>query len=126
MLDYAETLSDRLDLEKSVVCGHSRLGKTALVAAMFDERFKFSYSNDSGCSGAALATGTTGETVDDICCRFPFWFCENYKKYANNESEMPFDAIKGQLKEKLMQDKQQAAYQSKLNQLKILYPVDKF
>jgi hypothetical protein len=58
---------------------------------MFDERFKFSYSNDSGCSGAALARGTNGETVDDICVRFPFWFCENYKKYANNESEMPFD-----------------------------------
>ena len=91
LLDYAETLSDRLDLEKSVVCGHSRLGKTALVAAMLDERFKFSYSNDSGCSGAALARGTTGETVDDICRRFPFWFCENYKKYANNEDNMPFD-----------------------------------
>ena len=91
LLDYAETLSDRLDLEKSVVCGHSRLGKTALVAAMFDERFKFSYSNDSGCSGAALARGTTGETVDDICRRFPFWFCENYKKYANNEKNMIFD-----------------------------------
>ena len=91
VLDYAETLSDRLDLEKSVVCGHSRLGKTALVAAMFDERFKFSYSNDSGCSGAALARGTTGETVEDICDRFPFWFCENYKKYSKNESNMPFD-----------------------------------
>jgi len=74
LLDYAETLSDKLDLEKSVVCGHSRLGKTALVAAMFDSRFKFSYSNDSGCSGAALARGTTGETVEDICDRFPFWF----------------------------------------------------
>ena len=41
------------------------------------------------------------------------------------ETEMAFDAIKVQLKEKLMQDKQQAAYQSKLNQLKILYPVDR-
>ena len=41
------------------------------------------------------------------------------------ESEMPFDAVKEQLKAKLMQDKQQAAYQSKLNQLKILYPVDR-
>ena len=91
LLDYAQTLSDRLDLEKSVVCGHSRLGKTALVSAMLDERFKFSYSNDSGCSGAALARGTTGETVEDICDRFPFWFCENYKKYANNEENMPFD-----------------------------------
>lgn len=91
LLDYAETLPDRLDSEKSVVCGHSRLGKTALVAAAFDERFKFSYSNDSGCSGAALARGTNGETVKQICDRFPFWFCENYQKYSNNESAMPFD-----------------------------------
>lgn len=43
----------------------------------------------------------------------------------SEETEMAFDTIKAQLKEKLMQDKQQAAYQSKLNQLKILYPVDR-
>ncbi len=43
----------------------------------------------------------------------------------NEPSEMPFSAIKDQLKEKLMGEKQQAAYQSKINQLKILYPVDK-
>lgn len=91
VLDYAEQNEEWFDLEKCIVCGHSRLGKTALLAAAFDERFKFSYSNDSGCSGAALARGTTGETVDDICRRFPFWFCENYKKYANNEDSMPFD-----------------------------------
>lgn len=91
VLDYAEQNEEWFDLENSIVCGHSRLGKTALVAAAFDERFKFSYSNDSGCSGAALARGTTGETVEDICDRFPFWFCENYKKYAGNEENMPFD-----------------------------------
>lgn len=22
---------------------------------------------------------------------FPYWFCENYKKYINNEENMPFD-----------------------------------
>ena len=43
----------------------------------------------------------------------------------SEETDMAFDTIKAQLKEKLMQDKQQAAYQSKLNQLKILYPVDR-
>jgi peptidyl-prolyl cis-trans isomerase C len=39
---------------------------------------------------------------------------------------MAFDAIKDQLKQKLLADKQQAAYQSKINQLKILYPVEMF
>ena len=36
-----------------------------------------------------------------------------------------FAEIREQLREKLLADKQQAAYQSKINQLKILYPVDK-
>lgn len=90
VMDYAQTL-DCLDTGTSVVCGHSRLGKTALLCAATDTRFKFSYSNNSGCSGDALARGTTGETVEQIVKRFSFWFCENYKKYVNNESNMPFD-----------------------------------
>lgn len=90
VLDYAETL-DCLDLDAAVVCGHSRLGKTALFCAATDTRFKFAYSNNSGCSGDALARGTRGETVEDIVFRFHFWFCENYKKYVKNEQAMPYD-----------------------------------
>ena len=52
-MDYAEH-DERLDCAKSVVCGHSRLGKTALLTAALDTRFAFGYSNDSGCAGAAL------------------------------------------------------------------------
>lgn len=91
VLDYAETLSGKLDLDCAAVCGHSRLGKTALLAAATDERFRFAYSNNSGCSGASLARHNTGETVADITRVFPYWFCENYLQYASNESAMPFD-----------------------------------
>lgn len=90
VLDYAETQSV-LDMSKAAVCGHSRLGKTALLAGAADVRFRFVHSNCSGCSGASIARGNTGETVSDICRVFPYWFCENYKKYANNEENMPFD-----------------------------------
>ena len=90
-LDYAQTLTGTLDMSRACVCGHSRLGKTALLAAATDERFAFAYSNDSGCSGAALARGTTGERPLDIITNFPFWFCENYYKYADDVSKMPFD-----------------------------------
>lgn len=90
VLDYAQTL-DCLDIDSAIVCGHSRLGKTALLAAATDERFAFAHSNDSGCSGAALARGNARETVAKICELFPYWFCENYLKYPNHEAEMPFD-----------------------------------
>lgn len=91
VLDYAETLEYVLDMKNAIVCGHSRLGKTALLTAATDERFAFAYSNDSGCSGAAITRNKQGERVKDICKAFPFWFCENYKKYIDNEENIPFD-----------------------------------
>jgi len=90
VMDYAMTL-DCLDPDRSIVCGHSRLGKTALWTAATDERFRFVYSNDSGCSGAAISRGKDGEQVWQIWKQFPFWFCENYRKYAEDLDSMPFD-----------------------------------
>lgn len=90
VMDYAME-EPRLDKNCAIVCGHSRLGKTALLCGATDERFAFVHSNDSGCSGAAITRGKVGEKVADITKMFPFWFCENYKKYADKESEMPFD-----------------------------------
>ena len=90
VLDYAESCPV-LDMTRAVVCGHSRLGKTALLAAATDERFFCGYSNDSGCSGAAITRDKVGERVEDIYRVFPYWFCENYGRYVGKEAEMPFD-----------------------------------
>ena len=90
VMDYALT-REELDPDRISVAGHSRLGKTALLAGALDERFYCAFSNDSGCSGAALARDTEGEDIAAICRVFPFWFCKNYFKYANNEASMPFD-----------------------------------
>ncbi len=80
-----------VDTSRIAICGHSRLGKTALVTGAFDERFSISYSNDSGCSGAAISRGKIGESIKKITETFPYWFCHNYYKYSDNEYAQPFD-----------------------------------
>lgn len=90
VMDYALTRPE-LNPARITVAGHSRLGKTALLAGALDERFYCAYSNDSGCSGAALSRGTRGETISDIYRVFSYWFCENYEKYAGKEETLPFD-----------------------------------
>lgn len=89
-LDWALTQPE-LDGSHAAVIGHSRLGKTALLCGMLDQRFAAVISNDSGCSGAAITQQKQGERVADITRAFPFWFCEGYPQYAGREEEMPFD-----------------------------------
>lgn len=90
VMDYVQTL-DIVDKERIACVGHSRLGKTALWCCAQDTRFRAVFANESGCSGAAVTRKKQGETVGDICGRFPYWFCENYRQYIGNEDNMPFD-----------------------------------
>ena len=89
-LDYILETEDT-DRSNIAVAGHSRLGKTALVAGAFDERFICAYSNNSGCSGAAITRGKAGEQVAVITKAFPFWFCKKYRDYADRHDALPFD-----------------------------------
>ncbi|MBE6702692.1 MAG: hypothetical protein E7585_04695 [Ruminococcaceae bacterium] len=90
VMDYLQTV-DYADLSRVAAVGHSRLGKTALLAAATDTRFAMACANCSGCAGDALTRGKAGERVKQIYDRFPYWFCENYGKYAEKEAQMPFD-----------------------------------
>lgn len=79
----------QIDTRNIAVAGHSRLGKTALLAAALDERFSVAYSNCSGCMGAALTRGKGGESLRAIVKQFPYWFCEAIEQY--DEDTLPFD-----------------------------------
>jgi hypothetical protein len=76
---------------KLAVIGHSRLGKTALLAGAMSSCFSYVISNNSGCSGAAITRGKRGEHLDHITGVFPYWFCTNYTAYVGRENDLPFD-----------------------------------
>ena len=90
IMDHLQTVRE-IDPKRVIVTGHSRLGKTALWAGAQDERFGGVVAVQSGCAGAAIARGNTGETVRAITDQFPFWFAPAYAKYADREESMPFD-----------------------------------
>lgn len=90
VLDYV-LQNENVDTTRIAAAGHSRLGKTSLLAAACDERFTCAYSNDSGCSGAAISRNKIGESIEDITRVFPFWFCPSYSAYAKKEYELPCD-----------------------------------
>ncbi|MBQ6533931.1 MAG: hypothetical protein IJI37_02070 [Opitutales bacterium] len=91
VMDLLERIPE-IDARHVAVAGHSRLGKTALVAGAHDTRFAYVISNNSGCMGAALSKRSYGENIDSMVnANFPFWFVPEFKKYAGNERALPFD-----------------------------------
>lgn len=90
VMDYFETNKD-IDAKKVVIVGHSRGGKASLWAAANDQRFAICVTNCSGNTGAALSRRQFGERISTINKTFPHWFTNNYKKYNDQENELPVD-----------------------------------
>ena len=80
-----------LDASRILLTGSSRLGKAALIAAAFDDRFSTVVINQTGGGGVPLSKRNFGETVASETVTYPHWFCRAYDKYAGAERKMPFD-----------------------------------
>jgi hypothetical protein len=90
IIDYLTTRPD-IDPHRICVTGHSRLGKTALVAAAFDERIALVVPHQSGTGGCALSRDNDQETVERITRVFPWWFDRVFPEFAHREDRLPVD-----------------------------------
>ena len=109
VIDWLETQED-IDVTKTVVTGHSLMGKAALCCGIYDERAAVVAPAGSGCGGMAsmrLSGCRLGENIglsERIGVmlnkeRFPYWLMENVADYGTpdgktrfRENEIPFDA----------------------------------
>ena len=100
LLDYVEK-QEYCDRRFVTASGHSRGGKTALCAAIYDERFTMCHANGSGCFGAGslrIFGGHFGhgfgacETITKMYEAFPYWWGPKLGEYSGqNESGMVAD-----------------------------------
>ena len=84
VIDILETLPE-IDNRKICLAGHSRLAKTAVYTAAYDERISLACINGGGCKRLCFLPNL----------RFPFWFSKNLKQYVENyETGIPFEELK--------------------------------
>lgn len=89
-VDYLEK-APGIDGKRIAALGHSRNGKTALLATAFDDRIAMAFPHQAGCGGSAPSRGKTGESVKAINDRFPHWFNGVFKQFNDAPEKLPFD-----------------------------------
>lgn len=90
-LDSLEAALPSIDPFRAVPVGHSRRGKSALLAAARDERFAGAIAHQSGTGGVTLSRSDGGESVASITQVFPHWFAPRFADFADLEDRLPVD-----------------------------------
>ncbi|MEQ9505889.1 MAG: hypothetical protein RLO80_06425 [Hyphomonas sp.] len=81
----------RVDTRYTSVMGHSRHGKSALLAAIWDPRIEAVIAHQSGFAGASLSRSPTGETLARMAKSYPHWLAPGAQAYARNPATLPYD-----------------------------------
>ena len=87
-----------VDMTRIGITGHSRGGKTTLLAGAHDERIAFVNANGSGTHGCGCwryqqqeADGKRSEVMADLFRNFPHWMGEKLQPYIGKEEVLPYD-----------------------------------
>jgi hypothetical protein len=92
VVDYMLMRAD-VDAKHIAITGHSRGGKTVLLAGALDERIALTAPNDSGCGGAGCYRfqGPKSEAIENITKAFPYWFEPHFPEFIGKVDRLPID-----------------------------------
>ena len=148
--DYYENNKEKFISEESVNASHILVDSESLACELlakikageisFEDAARENSSCPSKQNGGNLGDFTKGQMVPEfdsavfamevgeiseapVKTQFGYHIIKLNAK--NDPAPTPYEAIAAEIKEALLSEKKRAAYESKLNQLKILYPVDK-
>lgn len=100
-MDVLQTL-DFVDAKAVAITGHSRGGKTTLLAGATDPRFALVHANNSGAGGTgcwryqmrrdnAENPYDRSEVLGDLIRHIPYWFGPKLPDYVGHEERLPQD-----------------------------------
>jgi dienelactone hydrolase len=89
-LDVLEA-DPRIDASRMAVMGHSRHGKSALLAGIWDRRVKAVVAHQSGFAGAALSRSETGEGLARMAKTYPHWLAPGIQQRLGDLAALPVD-----------------------------------
>jgi len=88
----AEELKATTPTSSVITYGHSRYGKTALIAAAMTDEIDGVIAHQSGTGGASILRDDKGETIAQIMESYSHWFTPEFANYADREDALPVDA----------------------------------
>jgi len=85
-----------VDADRIAVTGHSRGGKTALCAGIYDERIALTVPSASGSGGAGswriFTPGGPTQTVGVMARNHNYWFTRRLYEFVDQAERLPFDS----------------------------------
>jgi len=93
IVDYLVT-DPTIDAGKLIVTGASRTGKSAMVAAAFDDRIALGapvVTGGGGIGALRFAGPRRSETLDVMVTKYPNWFSPQLHAFRGQREKLPFD-----------------------------------
>lgn len=89
----AEALSQdtRIQADAIAALGHSRYGKSALIAAAYSDKIAAAIAHQSGFAGGSSSRSQTGETLQRMASSYPHWLRADLAEALDQGFQLTYD-----------------------------------